>query len=365
MHENEQLDGSGNLSSQVLLLLDSPGLKPGLTYCDWCNPFAILAIDVAICYSSSFLFEDPMTMPDLSIDQELRMGARYMAQRLMPAPGAIPHIPNTDIYGVSIPFNGIAGGDLITYVNFQERFDLDARIRVAGSQGQESVAKALQRLKWCGGILVADVAGHDFSDAMRALMLHQVFHTAALYEMDLNGEITVRLFEQVNTRFLKSSTLRNLAADRDRASFITLIYGEISHTGRFRFVNAGHPLPLVFSREYDCFVDISANRLVSYPPIGLQPTEGHADAGHYERTLGYKKRYKVNELNLMGRGDVLLLFSDGLFDSFSPFTKGQLERAVSHAKEGSAKDICEAILQARRASAPQTDDLSLVVIKHL
>ncbi len=306
-----------------------------------------------------------MTNPGQSIDQELRMGARYMAQRLMPAPGAIPRIPNTDIYGVSIPFNGIAGGDLITYVNFKDRYDLDARIRAAASQGNESAAKALQRLKWCGGIMVADVAGHEFTDAVRALMLHQVFLTAALYEMDLNGEITVRAFEQVNTRFLKSATLRNLAADPDRASFITLLYGEISHTGRFRFVNAGHPSPLVFSKEYDCFVDISASRLVSYPPIGLQPTEDHADASHYERTLGYKKRYKVNELNLMGRGDVLLLYTDGLIDSFSPFEKARLERAVSHVKEGSAKDICEGILEARRTAVPQTDDLTLVVIKHL
>jgi serine phosphatase RsbU (regulator of sigma subunit) len=305
-----------------------------------------------------------MNRPDPKLDQELRMGARYMAQRLMPAPGAIPHIPGTDIYGMTIPFNGVAGGDLITYVNFQERFDLDARIRAAVALGQESVARSLQRLKWSGGILVADVAGHDFSNAIRALMLHQVFHTAALYEMDLNGEITVRLFEQVNTRFLKSTTLRNLAAGPDRSSFITLIYGEISHTGRFRFVNAGHPMPLVFSREYDRFVEIRQDRLVSYPPIGLQPAEDHADASHYERTLGYKKRYTVNELNLMGQGDVLLLYTDGLCDPFSPFTRKQLERAISRAKDGNAQEICEAILQDRRATAAQTDDLSLVVIKH-
>ena len=307
-----------------------------------------------------------MTKPDPSIDHELLMGARYAAQRLMPVPGAIPHIPGTDIYGVSFPFNGIAGGDLITYVNFQDRFDLDARIKVATWQGQESVAKALQRLKSCGGILVADVAGHNFTDALRALMLHQVFHTAALYEMDLNGEITVRLFEQVNTRFLKSTTLRNLAADRDRASFITLIYGEISHTGRFRFVNAGHPMPLVFSREYDCFVDISANRLVSYPPIGLQPTEGHSDASHYERTLGYKKRYKVNELNLMGqRGRAAALYGRA-FRFLFPFqpaisSSGPFPMPKTAVPKKSAKQsyrngaLCEA----------PTDDLSLVVIKHL
>lgn len=305
-----------------------------------------------------------MKPQDIAIDEELRKGAQYMAQRLMPAPGAIPRIPGTDIYGMTMPFNLVAGGDLITYVNFQERFDLDVRIRAAVAQGQEGVVRALQKLKRTGGILVADVAGHEFTDAMRALMLHQAFHTGALYEIDLNGEITVRLIEQINTRFLKSATLRNLAAGPDMTTYITLIYGEISHTGRFRFVSAGHPPPLVFSRAYDRFVEISQDRLISYPPIGLQPSEDSADASHYLRVLGYKKRYTLNELNLMGQGDVLLLYTDGLVDSFSSYTQAHLERAVSRAKDGSAKEICEAILQDRRATTEQTDDLSLVVIKH-
>ena len=123
-------------------------------------------------------------------------------------------------------------------------------------------------------------------------------------------------------------------------------------------------MPLVFSSEYDRFVEISPDRLRSYTPIGLQPAEDHADASHYERTLGYKKRYTVNELNLMGQGDVLLLYTDGLFDPFSPFTREKLEKAVSRAKGGNAKEICNAILQDRSAVAEQTDDLSLVVIKH-
>ena len=40
------------------------------------------------------------------------------------------------------------------------------------------------------------------------------------------------------------------------------------------------------------------------------------------------------------------------------------DKSVSRAKDGSAKEICEAILEARRAEEAQTDDLSLVVIKH-
>lgn len=237
-------------------------------------------------------------------------------------------------------------------------------LRRALSRGQEGMARVLQKLKHTGGILVADVAGHDFTDAARAAMLHQAFHTGALYEMDLNGQITLRLFEQINTRFCKSSTLRNLAADPDEASFITLIYGEISSTGRFSFVSAGHPPPLVFSREFDRFVEVSQDRLVSYPPIGLQPGEDHADAKRYERALGYKKRYTVNNLNLMGQGDVLLLYTDGLLEPQSTYTQGQLEHAVSRAKDGGAHMICETIVRDRQATAEQTDDLTLVVIKY-
>ena len=300
----------------------------------------------------------------VNLDEELRSAAQYLSQRLMPAPGAIPKLQGIDMYGLTLPLNGIAGGDLVTYVNFQDRFDLDARILRAHLEGQGHIVPALRRLKRKGGVMVADVAGHEFTDAARALMLHQAFHTGALYEMDLNGEITVRLFEQINTRFLKSSTLRNLAADPDEASFITLIYGEISCTGRFRFMSAGHPPPLVFSREYDRFVEISQDRLLSYPPVGLQPTEDHPDARRYHRRLGYKKHYTVNEINLLGDGDVLLLYTDGLIDPLSSYTHAQLERAVSRAKAGSAKEICEAIVEDRRTSAEQIDDLTLVVIKY-
>jgi len=302
--------------------------------------------------------------PGGRLDEELRRGAQYLAHRLTPTAGTIPRIPGIDIHGVMLPLNGVAGGDLLTYVDFQERFDLNARITRAVAAGHDRLAWVLQKLKHTGGILVADVAGHDFTDAARAAMLHQAFHTGALYEMDLAGQITLRLFEQINTRFCKSTTLRNLAADPDEVSYITLIYGEISTTGRFSFLSAGHPPPLVFSREFDRFVEVSPDRLVSHPPIGLQPGAHHADAKRYERVLGYKKRYTVNNLNLLGHGDVLLLYTDGLTEPGSPYTQEALQHAVSRAKDGSAREICEAIVGDRQATAPQSDDLTLVVIKY-
>jgi hypothetical protein len=305
-----------------------------------------------------------MDQSEIKLEKELRTGAEHLALSLIPEAGAIPRITNADIHGMTIPLNGVAGGDLISFVNFRERYDLDRRIARALAEGKDAIAQRLHRLKRKGGILVADVAGHEFTDAIRALILHQTFYLGTLYELDLYGEITTRLIEQINMRFFKSRTLHKLAADLESTSFITLIYGEISYSGRFRFVSAGHPPPLVFSREFDRFVEISPDRLVSYPPLGLQLIEDNADARLYQPALGYMKNYTVNELNLMGEGDVLLLYTDGLVDPFSSYSQGQLERAVSRARNGTAREICQAILEDRKAAAEQTDDLSLVVIKY-
>ena len=54
----------------------------------------------------------------------------YLHKRLMPVEGAIPHLPGIEMYGNSIPA-GTVGGDLFEYINFQQRYDIDARIRRA------------------------------------------------------------------------------------------------------------------------------------------------------------------------------------------------------------------------------------------
>src|SRR6266581_6784229 len=54
----------------------------------------------------------------------------YLRKRLMPVEGAIPHLSRTDMYGNSIPA-GSVGGDLFEYINFQQRYNIDARIASA------------------------------------------------------------------------------------------------------------------------------------------------------------------------------------------------------------------------------------------
>ena len=51
----------------------------------------------------------------------------YLLQRLKPVEGAIPHLQGIEMYGNSIPA-GTVGGDLFEYINFQQRYDIDARM---------------------------------------------------------------------------------------------------------------------------------------------------------------------------------------------------------------------------------------------
>src|ERR1700760_2801846 len=60
----------------------------------------------------------------------------YLRKRLMPVEGVIPHLPGIEMYGNSIPA-GTAGGDLFEYINFQQRYDIDARIQRAVKLSKE------------------------------------------------------------------------------------------------------------------------------------------------------------------------------------------------------------------------------------
>src|SRR5262245_45100672 len=60
----------------------------------------------------------------------------YLRKRLMPVEGTIPHLPGIEMYGNSIPA-GTVGGDLFEYINFDQRYDLDARIQRARTLSKE------------------------------------------------------------------------------------------------------------------------------------------------------------------------------------------------------------------------------------
>src|ERR1700737_4308995 len=258
---------------------------------------------------------------DLSIDE-------YLRERLMPAEGAIPDIPGIEMYGNFVHVGGV-GGDLFEYINFQQRYDVDARIRQAltlskefldplppgapprnsvddhvewlrsrpdyksemeaeyrdaRSSEQVRVAEALNELHSTAGVLLVDAQGHGLISAKIASTVHDTFHAFMLVELDRYGKTTPGFFEKINLRLAQSVTARNALGRNPKDSareIATMLYGEMRPEGHFRFVNFGHPPPLVFSNEFGKFMEIGQARMVQFPPLGLEIPEDHPDRNKY------------------------------------------------------------------------------------
>jgi serine phosphatase RsbU (regulator of sigma subunit) len=279
-----------------------------------------------------------------------------IATYLLPRPGDVPRLQGIDVCGGTLALNGVVGGDHIIYVDFKRRFDLPARIEHAIARGKHGVAENLRLCQRMAGIVLIDVSGHRVTDALLAAMLHQAFLLGSLYELDMFGHITKRLFENLNTRFYKSSGAHK---------FVSMIYGEISEDSKFRFLSAGQPFPSVFSNEHNRFMEVSP---VSFPPLGILPSLGVIDRNTTKSPLGFQDHYELNEWSLMGAGDILLLHTDGLVehsrgeggDSYFP---GRLEQTMRRVKHEGATAIFEAIKRDLLEFNPPSDDISVVVIK--
>ncbi len=226
---------------------------------------------------------------DRSIDE-------YLRKRLMPVEGAIPHLPGIEMYGNSIPA-GSVGGDLFEYINFQQRYDIDARIRGALSRAKEfleplspgamprnsvddhvewlksrpgyspemetgyrrarsseqvRVAEDLHELDSVAGVLLVDAEGHGIISAKIASTVHDTFHALMLSELDNRGKTTPELFEQINLRLAKSITARNAlgrSEQDDAREIATMLYGEVHPSGHFRFINFGSLRVVASSRR--------------------------------------------------------------------------------------------------------------------
>ena len=279
-----------------------------------------------------------------------------ISQELKPAPGEIPKLPGIDVFGTTIPLAGAIGGDHIIYIDFKQRYDLEARIAQARKKGHTAIAAKLEEMQNTAGVLLADVSGHRTTDWVLAAMLHQSFLLGALYELEMFGTITTKLFENINNRFYRSSSVRK---------FVTMIYGEINVNGTFRFISAGHPPPLVFSNEFGCFMDIHPDLMTSYPPIGTMPSTTDPDLSR-RPVLGTKDKYTVNELKLMMPGDILVLYTDGLKEHGNDqgdYFPGRLEAKIRECKKEHARRILLEICRDVLSFAAPADDISCIVIK--
>lgn len=291
------------------------------------------------------------------LENEMR-NMRRIAATVKASEEAIITLPGIEAYGDTIPLYRV-GGDHITWVDFNKRYDLDARIAEAIKKGRTDQAINLSFNKERGGILVIDAAGHNDTDKIVALALHQMFLLGVRYELRMHGEITRQLFEEINIRCYNSFFIDNYA---------TMLYGEIHTNGTFRFISAGHPPPLVFSNEYDCFVRIPESRLVTLPVIGWLPNKEDIDKEKMQSNTGYKSVYCVNEINLMSPGDILFLYTDGITEHIrgkEPYYPVMLEQKVREVKHLHPKEMYHEIMQDISIFGERQDDMTLAMVKKI
>ncbi len=346
----------------------------------------------------------------------------YLRKRLMPLEGAIPRLPGIDMYGNTIPAATV-GGDLFEYINFQQRYNIEARIaqaqrlaeeyiaplsekpvpqnevdahvqwlssqpgyaepdafqyRKAKSSEQLRVAENLRDLSSTAGILLVDAQGHGIIAAKIASTVHDTLHAFMLSELDRSGTTAPVLFEQLNLRLAHSATARNALGhtmDADSREIATLLYGEIHPDGHFRFVNFGHPPPLVFSAKYKRFMEIGRARVAQFLALGLEIPEDHPDRNRYipvKLRKGQILSSDLAEITLMGRGDILFLYTDGLYDGSDEQERRRIEEIIGATLQQSAKEICNAVLDYslrrdddlhRRGLQDEIDDKTAFIIK--
>ena len=340
----------------------------------------------------------------------------------MPVEGTIPHIPGIEMFGNSIPAETV-GGDLFEYINFQQRYDIDARIqqahrlaqmfreqlpagaplrnlvddqvqwlktthdykpemeeeyRFARSSEQVRVAEELDGLYSTAGILVVDAQGHGIISAKIASTVHDTFHALMLTELDRYGRATPMLLENINLRLAQSVTARNalgIIEEEGAREIATMIYGEVHPGGYFRFANFGHPPPLVFSAEYRKFMNVDESRLVQFLALGLQIPADHPDLKKYYSLNLRQTRISAStlgEITLMSPGDILVLYTDGVYDGSDKEVRDQMESVMHERYLHSAKEICNALLdqavkrddQLRRTGEMDSiDDKTVFVVK--
>ncbi|MDE3167854.1 MAG: SpoIIE family protein phosphatase, partial [Acidobacteriota bacterium] len=190
------------------------------------------------------------------------------------------------------------------------------------------------------GLVTADVAGKGMPAALvmaaLAASLRSQAHQCA-------GR-AARLAEALNAQ---------MHAWTDTSKFVTMFYGCLDLSARrLCYCNAGHNLPLLAR---------GAGRRIA--PI---PDAGGPVLGILPHT-----RYEEGVLDLE-KGDVLVAYTDGVTEAFNgedeEFGEERLAAAVLRHMDKPAAGIREAItaeVSEWRAGAPQSDDLTLVVMKAL
>jgi len=233
--------------------------------------------------------------------------ARNIQQNLLPK--KLPQIGSYQFAGLNLPSEKV-GGDYYDFVPLNG-----------------------ERL----GFAIGDVAGKGIPAAFLMATLRTALHAHAA---DCDALPPGQLLAKMN-RLIFNSAPHNM--------FITLFYGVLEPgTGRIVFVNAGHN-PAIFLRRNGEIRRLGTGGLA----LGLKD----------------EAQFEPAEI-LLQRDDILLLYTDGISEAMdarrAEYGEERLIRILQEHRELPAEKLLNSIVddvQRHRGSAPQNDDITLVIIK--
>ena len=217
-----------------------------------------------------------------------------------------------DVYGHCIPEEGI-GGDYFDYI-VRDDIEDDAL-----------------------SIVISDAASKGLPAAIQSLFVSGAIRMGLSYATRIAD-----VFSKMNTLIFDTFVYER---------FVTMFYCELtlSQNRMVLFANAGHPAPIHYRPQKDKI-------------YMLNPTGG---------LLGITRQQKFGiENTRMHKGDVLVLYTDGITEAMSKdnvmFGEERLIEIIKEQHEMTAKEICLLIVEAVQkftAGSTHKDDRTVVVIK--
>lgn len=188
------------------------------------------------------------------------------------------------------------------------------------------------------GVAIGDVTGKGVPAALLMANLHAYLHAQAENHKPISA-----MMDQLNHAVHASAGSTN--------KFITFFYGYLNLENKsFIFSNAGHNYPIIFHK----------NGEKDYLEKGGLPLGMFPGAPYEEDTV------------TLAPGDLLVMYTDGVSEALNPndedFGEERLEMLVADNRHLSANELLDLILaelEKFTAGTPQSDDITLVLVKVL
>lgn len=188
------------------------------------------------------------------------------------------------------------------------------------------------------GVVVGDVSGHGVASALLMATVRGAVWSLAKYETDLGEGV-----REINNQ---------LVATTNMGRFMTLFCLLIDFRQHaFQWLNAGHDPALIYRSDDDEFEHLTGEDI----PLGIE--------GDWT--------YQAHMQTHISPGSIFVIGTDGIWETRNEkgeeFGKQAYQDIIRQNADKSSEGICQAVRQELgkfRGTAPQRDDITLVVIKN-